>query len=171
MGLYVLAPNGSVERYPYNAVDLRIANPGTSFPQNPTDELLAEWGVFPVAPTPQPAFDPATEELTEGQPAMVQGVWTQTWLVRSLTPEEIEERRIASVPRVVSMRQARLALLAAGLLDDVEAAIAAGPQAARIEWEYATEVQRDYGLVLQLAPALGLTDRQLDDLFVAAASL
>lgn len=78
---------------------------------------------------------------------------------------------VVVVPEVVSMRQARLALLAAGLLDDVEAAIAAAPQGARIEWEYATEVRRDYGLVLTLAPALGLTDRQLDDLFVAAASL
>lgn len=78
---------------------------------------------------------------------------------------------VVVVPEVVSMRQARLALLAASLLDDVEAAIAAAPQAARIEWEYATEVHRDYGLVLTLAPALGLTDQQLDDLFVTAASL
>lgn len=78
---------------------------------------------------------------------------------------------VVIVPEVVSMRQARLALLAAGLLDDVEAAISVGPRAAQIEWEYATEVQRDYGLVLEIAPVLGLTDRQLDDLFVAAASL
>jgi hypothetical protein len=79
--------------------------------------------------------------------------------------------RQAAIPDVVSMRQARLALLAAGLLDSVEAAIAAAPPAARIEWEYAADVRRDYGLVLMLAAALGLTEQQLDDLFVTAASL
>ena len=171
MSLYVLAPNGAVEKYPFNAVDLRLANPGTSFPAVMPDELLATWNVLPVTPAAPPAHDPAIEDLLEGTPVLIDGTWTQTWTVRALTPEEIEARRKESVPAVVSMRQARLALLAAGLLDDVEAAIAAGPQAARIEWEYATEVQRDYGLVLQLAPVLGLTDRQLDDLFVAAARL
>ena len=165
--MHILAPS----TYPYSPAQLRRDNPGTSFPAVMSDALLAEWGVYPVVRVDPPQYDPATEDLSEGLPAFADGQWAQTWTVRPLTPEEIEERRVESVPRVVSMRQARLALLAAGLLDDVEAAIAAGPQAARIEWEYATEVQRDYGLVLQLAPALGLTDRQLDDLFVAAAGL
>lgn len=165
--MYILAPN----TYPYSRGQLRLDNPGTSFPDVMLDERLADWGVYPVTPVEPPAHDPATEDLTEGIPVLIGGTWTQVWNVRALTPEEIEVRRKESVPVVVSMRQARLALLAAGLLDDVEAAIAAGPQAARIEWEYATEVQRGYGLVLQLAPVLGLTDRQLDDLFVAAASL
>lgn len=151
--------------------EIRRHFPGTSFPENITDVSLLGVNVFPVAPVEPPTYDPATHDLVEGEPVPVSGVWTQTWTVRALTAEEIEARRLASVPRTVTMRQARLALLAAGLLDDVEAAIAAGPRAAQIEWEYAQEVARDYGLVLQLAPALGLTDRQLDDLFVAAASL
>lgn len=79
------------------------------------------------------------------------------------------------VPSIVSMRQARLALLQAGKLDDVDAAIAALPspakEAAQIEWEYAIEVKRDSQLVTQLAPALGLDDAALDALFIAAAAL
>lgn len=79
------------------------------------------------------------------------------------------------VPAAVTMRQARLALLGAGLLDDVEAAIAALPsqqkEAARIEWEYSQEVQRHNGFVSVLAPALGMTDEQTDALFLAAAAL
>lgn len=79
------------------------------------------------------------------------------------------------VPSIVTMRQARLALLGAGLLDDVEAAIAALPspqkEAAKIEWEYSQEVQRHNGFVSVLAPALGMTDEQTDALFVAAAAL
>lgn len=83
---------------------------------------------------------------------------------------------VPAVPQVVTMRQARLALLGAGLLDDVEAAIDAiadGTEraAARITWDHSQEVQRTNGLVSQLAPALGLTAEQIDALFVAAAAL
>jgi hypothetical protein len=81
----------------------------------------------------------------------------------------------APVPSAVTMRQARLALMGAGMLDSVNGAIAAmtGAQgdAARIEWEFSSEVRRHQPLVLALAPALGLTDVQLDELFVAAAAL
>jgi len=79
------------------------------------------------------------------------------------------------VPVAVTMRQARLALLGAGLLDDVETAIAALPspqkEAARIEWEYSQEVQRHNGFVSVLAPMLGLTEAQTDALFIGAAAL
>lgn len=77
------------------------------------------------------------------------------------------------VPAIVSMRQARLALLSAGLLANVDAAIAALPspqrEAAQIDWEYATEVRRASPLIAALGPALGLTDAQIDALFIAAA--
>ena len=75
------------------------------------------------------------------------------------------------VPAAVSMRQARLALLAAGLLDQVETAMAGASAADQIEWEYATEVRRDSPLVASMTAALGWTAGQVDDLFVAAASL
>lgn len=79
------------------------------------------------------------------------------------------------VPQAVTMRQARLALLGAGLLPMAEAAIAALPspqkEAAEIEWEYAQEVQRNHGLVPAMAQALGMTEAQIDELFIAAAVL
>ena len=75
------------------------------------------------------------------------------------------------VPQVVTMRQARLALLGAGLLDTVELAIGGAGPAAAIEWEYAQEVQRGSGLVPAMATALGMTDVQIDALFVQAATL
>lgn len=82
---------------------------------------------------------------------------------------------VAGIPTRVSMRQARLALLGAGKLAAVDAAIDAMPEpqksAARIEWEYAAEVRRDNDFVAGLAPALGMTDAQVDALFVAAAAL
>ena len=79
------------------------------------------------------------------------------------------------VPRAVTMRQARLALLGAGKLADVDAAINGMSEptksAARIEWEYSGEVQRHNGFVAALGPALGLTEAQIDALFIAAAKL
>ena len=81
----------------------------------------------------------------------------------------------AAIPAAVTMRQARLALLGAGLLANIEAAIDALPspqkEAARIEWEYSQEVQRHNGFVSVLAPMLGLTEAQTDALFLQAATL
>ena len=79
------------------------------------------------------------------------------------------------VPEVVTMRRARLALLGAGLLAQVNTAVANMPgtegDAARIEWEYAQEVRRDSPLVAGLSAALGLTDETLDNLYKVAAGL
>ena len=76
-----------------------------------------------------------------------------------------------TTPTVVSMRQARLALLQFGLLTQVDAAIAAGSEADQITWEYATEVSRSDPMVSNLAITLGLTEHQLDGLFTLAATL
>lgn len=80
-----------------------------------------------------------------------------------------------SLPRTVDMAQARLALLQAGLLDQVQAAIdampGAGGQAARIAWEYRATVRRDSPLLQALATQLQLTELQLDELFELAATL
>jgi hypothetical protein len=79
------------------------------------------------------------------------------------------------VPQVVTMRQARLALRQAGLLTTVNEQIAAmtgdAGDDARIEWDYSSEVLRHKGLVVAMAQALNLTEEQLDQLFITAATL
>lgn len=79
------------------------------------------------------------------------------------------------VPSSVAMRQARLSLLEAGHLANVDAALAALPSpqrdAAQIEWEYATEVRRTSDLVASIGSAIGLDDAALDALFIRAATL
>lgn len=77
----------------------------------------------------------------------------------------------APIPAVVTMRQARLALLQGGLLTAVNAAIAAGTEEDKITWEYATEVKRDDDLVKNMAVALNLSETDLDNLFALAAGL
>lgn len=79
------------------------------------------------------------------------------------------------IPASVTMRQARLALLNAGLLPSVNAAIAAmagaAGDAARIEWEFAATVGRSSPLIASLATGLGLNSAALDALFTSAAIL
>lgn len=83
----------------------------------------------------------------------------------------------AETPRVVSMRQAQLALLAAGLYQSVEDAFAAAAAAgdegmkALIEWRTAATVERDSPVVADLAKALKLKAVDLDALFLAASQL
>lgn len=82
---------------------------------------------------------------------------------------------VPAVPASVTMRQARLALFAAGKLVDVDTSIDTLPEpsrtAARIEWDYSNELQRGNALVAALTPALGLTSEQVDALFIAASAL
>ena len=80
------------------------------------------------------------------------------------------------VPSAVTMRQARLALLGAGLLDDVDTAIASiqdetTRRAAQIEWEFSNEVQRNNSFTALLGAGLGLSSAQIDALFIQAATL
>ncbi|MDD0817217.1 hypothetical protein PSQ39_21460 [Curvibacter sp. HBC28] len=81
-----------------------------------------------------------------------------------------------AIPQAVSMRQAKRALLAAGLLDAADLAIVSIPddtarRAAQIDWTTSTEVRRDWPLVAAIAQALSLTDEQIDALFVSASQL
>ncbi|MHB0763187.1 hypothetical protein ACYCFC_02120 [Stutzerimonas sp. NM35] len=80
-----------------------------------------------------------------------------------------------NIPESVTMRQCRIALLDVGLLDAVKSSIATMPgtegERARIDWEYAQEVRRDWPLIGYMAGDLGLTDEQVDGLFMAASAI
>lgn len=106
-------------------------------------------------------------------PGDVEIGWTHDGEAFAAPVVSAEERRAAIRP--VTMRQARLALLGAGLLSGVDPALAALPspqrEAAEIEWEYAQEVRRDAPLIAAIGGALGLTEEQIDSLFEAAALL
>ncbi len=82
---------------------------------------------------------------------------------------------IVYIPQEVTMRQARLALLDAGLLANVQPAITSLPEPdktkAQIEWEYSNALQRSNPFVTVLGTALGLNSEALDNLFITAAKL
>lgn len=157
--------------YPITPDLMRARHPNTLFPE--PFEPLDRYAPVPFGTVP--AHDAATHKAVEIAPVKQDGQWVQAWEVAALTPEEMESARRVLVPHAVTMRQARLALHSAGLLASVDAAIDGLPspqkEAARIEWEYATEVQRSSGLVPMMGVALGLDDAALDALFIGAEGL
>ena len=105
--IFVKTSNGQVETYPYSIGQLRKDNPNTSFPKNPPADLLAEWGVYPVATVDRPQVDP-TKTVIESDPVQVNGEWTQHWVVTDATAEEIAQREADAWANLRSTRNAKL---------------------------------------------------------------
>lgn len=80
------------------------------------------------------------------------------------------------VPQSVTRRQAKQALMLAGLLDNIQPAIdaIANPvqrQFVQIEWDDSQAFERNRPALIALATALGMTSEQLDALFITASGL
>ena len=139
---------------------------GPAFP--PVDGLEFVWARESAYPTDVPEFFGTCPDDANTQIDGVLGVYLQAdWE----TMREDEMRARNPVPQQVTMRQARLALLSAGLLDDVEMVIAAAGREAQLEWEYAAAVDRSNPAVAIVQQQKALTDAQIDDLFREAARL
>ena len=137
--------------------------------------VVGDYRLYEMAP--EPAYNPDTQriELTSTPVQRVGQPWLREWVVVALTAAEMTAIAKAKVPASVTMRQGRLALLAAGKLAQVDAAIASLPEpqksAALIEWNFSNELQRGNAFVATLGAALGLSDAQVDQLFITAAQL
>jgi hypothetical protein len=58
--------------------------------QMPNPTLLANYSVYPLVTTARPTLN-EDETIEEGQPEFKDGEWYQTWVVRQLTAEEIQQ--------------------------------------------------------------------------------
>jgi hypothetical protein len=174
-------------------------NPDTSLPKTWTAATLDFLKVDPVLASPKPTLG-EFEVAVAAAPVLVEGSWMEAWTVQPMFVEYTEEVdtdgvktvKIVTVAEqeaayteskltkmrggmVISMRQCRLALLGAGLLDSVDVAIAALPEpdksAALVAWEYSHSVERLSDFVVSMGPLLGLTDLEVDALFEQAVEL
>ena len=93
--MYVLAVNNSLITWPYSARQLKIDNPQVSFPKTITDELLADFNVFPVEPSVAPAYSNQTQTLQQINPAFNGNAWIEQWEVNELSEEEIQSLLLA----------------------------------------------------------------------------
>ena len=76
----------------------------------------------------------------------------------------------------ITPRQLRLALVLSGVdIANIDAAISVLPEPTqtltRIEWEYAIDFERSNPMVAALGAALGLTNEQIDAIWVLGATL
>lgn len=150
---------------------IRAEHPNTSFsvPFVAPDEYAY---VFPAPAT----YDPVTQTARETTPVLTdKGHYEHAWIVEDKTAEviaaEAEAKRVAAIPVSVSPRQIRQALTRAGLRAQVEAAVAAGDQDLKDWWEFATAFERLNQHVIDMCAALGVSERQADDLWTLAGSL
>ncbi|MFZ7310312.1 hypothetical protein [Comamonas jiangduensis] len=142
------------------------ATNGPAFPAITGLEYV--WARESRYPTDVPEFFGTCPDDADTQVDGVLGVYLQAdW--ETMRNDEMRARN--PVPQQVTMRQARLALLKAGLLDDVEAVIAAAGREAQLEWEYAAVVDRSSPAVAAMQQQKELTDVQVDDLFRDAEKL
>lgn len=166
---------------------IRNDNKGKSLPATLSDALIESLGYTKVVETPRPDVTAVQIASQNGVEVLSDGTVQTVWKVQDMfsdildadgvtvikTKADQEAEYLApKVPEVVTMRQARLALLQANLLTAVQDAIANGSdEAMKIEWEYATEVRRDWASLISLAAALNMSDAELDGLFILAGTL
>jgi Phage tail assembly chaperone protein len=85
--MFAKIENNQVAEYPITEFDIRARFPNTSFTTDFSSGLPD--GYVRVQPAGQPAED-ALKVITQGQPALVDGVWTQVWVqTDKYTAEEL----------------------------------------------------------------------------------
>jgi len=167
---------------------LKAENTNTSLPKVWTAATLESLGVDPVLASPKPDVGDYEVAVADGA-VQSEGVWVEAWKVQPMFVEFTDkEKTVVTVDAqiaayeaqkladrrstmVCTARQARLALSSVSLYATVEGAISQASDEARIEWEYASTIERLSPLIAELQPVLGLTDAQLDDLFDLAITL
>lgn len=165
-------------------------NPTVSTPSVWTQETLDALGVDEVFASPMPeASGPYKIVERDGVVRDETGRFVYAWKeVDQFTEYEDEVRGVVTVEEQIAdyeaqraaerratmactPRQARLALASAGVYEAVQTAVAAVSDQARIEWEYATMVERTNPIITEMQGALGMSDEDLDNLFELAVTL
>lgn len=77
----------------------------------------------------------------------------------------------APVPQSVTKLQLVRALRTAGLWGDVKSALKSSGTVVKEDWEYASQINRYDSLVASFAVAIGLTEADMDAIFVQGAEL
>jgi len=168
----------------YTEQEIKNLYPNTSFAQpfNPSD--LGFEVIFDV---PKPECTNLQAILEDGTELDSKGNRVKKFIIKDMfsdteTKTKLEQEteylaglEKAKVPSSVTMRQARLALIDANLYTPVDTAISAltgvEGEKAKVEWEYATTVERNSSLIMQLSSALSMTEAEVDNLFIAAQGL
>jgi hypothetical protein len=105
--MYVKVVDGQASRY--TIAELKAANPNVSFPKNISDEILANYNVFPAIEAECPTYDPAEQKAIKNQePTLVNGAWIYGWTIEPVVGQERVEVWKKKQASVRSKRDAML---------------------------------------------------------------
>lgn len=76
-----------------------------------------------------------------------------------------------AVPESISPRQIRMAMTKLGFRSQVESAVSSGDQDLKDWWEFSSFYERNHQMVKLMASALGVSESQLDELWILGATL
>jgi len=105
------------------------------------------------------------------KPILLNGV-----VVEGITPEEIAEANKPIIPSIITARQLRLQLVLNGFnLNAIDLIIDSlaepNKSIAKVSWEYATTFEREHQMLALIAQQLGITETELDTIFINAEKL
>lgn len=132
------------------------------------------WVELTITHQPYPSYNYDTETLGYNEFADIENKqWVREYFVRGLTQQEIEDR-LPKPPPYCTPRQFRLALINSNIDIDVIETMLNNIQdpiqkkTALIEWEYSIEIKREHPLISTFAQQLGISEQQLDQIFILA---
>lgn len=132
------------------------------------------WVELTINVLPAPTYDDQTQTLEYNEYADIpNGFWVREYYVRNLTQQEIINRQ-PKPPDSCSPRQFRLALINSNIdINTIESMLnnisdPVAKKTAFIEWEYSIEIKRSHPLINSFAQQLGITEQQLDNIFILA---
>jgi hypothetical protein len=139
---------------------------GTQFPAVPG--LSFVWARESAYPTEVPEFFGTCPDDSPTQVAGVLGVFVEVDY-NTMQADEMNAR--SRIPKSVSPRQIRQALTRTGLREAVEAAVLAGDQDTKDWYGSSLQFERRNPQVVDMGLRLGVSEQQLDELWMLAGSL
>jgi hypothetical protein len=87
--MYIIINNNTPKNYSIG--QLLSDNPGVSFPQNIPDEVLAEYGIYPVTQLPEPDYDPKSQQLKQSEYYQTDTGWQVHYTIEQLPSEQVSQ--------------------------------------------------------------------------------
>ncbi|NOQ31781.1 MAG: hypothetical protein GQ570_11725 [Helicobacteraceae bacterium] len=138
-----------------------------SIPKDGTIEILDHSYVFGST---IPTYEPLTHKLAELDASLIDGKYYKAYEVVALTQEEIDANYTSSIPTSITKLQAMRSLKEITKWKDFKALLKTDEDA-EDEFNMSPTLTRDSSFIALLAPALGLNEIDVDNLFIAGRDL
>ena len=95
----------------------------------------------------------------------------EPWYSEESIQKEVNKRKEELKVKSVTPRQFRLQLISLGIRQQVEDWVATQPLATKDWWEFSLSIDRNNQMLIDAATHFGLTNEQIDQMFIEASKL